>query len=63
MWYILSMNNKGQNIVEYILLVVAVVLVCLVIASQNGGPMKTATNTSLSSFEIQINHLNDEIKF
>jgi len=50
-------NNKGQNLIEYILLVTAVLLVCIYFfTTRSGGPMPTAINTSLNSIVQEINN-------
>ena len=50
--------------VEYVLLVVAVLTVCLFFfTTKSGGPMPQAVNTSLNSILNQINNINAEIKF
>ena len=62
MWYILSMNRKGQNTVEYILLVVAVLLVFIVFLSPQ-GPYKTTVEKILFNTTVnQLQGLSDEIK-
>jgi len=54
---------KGQNLIEYVLLVTAVLLVCIFFATTNsGGPMTQAVNTSLNSIVNQINNINSEIQ-
>ncbi len=55
------MNNKGQNVIEYILLVVAVVLVCL--AFFNNGAMKQSVNASLNVTIHQLQNITNEIRF
>lgn len=57
-------DSKGQNLIEYILLVAAVLLVCIYFfANQSGGPMGTSINASLNSILNQINNANGQIKF
>ena len=49
-------DTKGQNVVEYVLLVVAVVVVCIVfLKPQAGSPMFDGINAGLSSMVTQIN--------
>ena len=55
-------NTKGQNIVEYILLVVAILLVCIYFFTNN-GPMPNAVNATLNSIVNQLNNINSQIKF
>ncbi len=57
-------NAKGQNMVEYILLVTAVLLVCIYFfTTQSGGPMPKSINATLNSMVNQINNINGQIKF
>ncbi len=57
-------NSKGQNMVEYVLLVTAVLLVCIYFfTASSGGPMPGAINASLNSIVNQLNNLNSQIKF
>ncbi len=53
-------HKKGQNTVEYILLVVSVLLVCIFFFTK--GPMTTSVNASLNSIVNQINNLNSQIQ-
>ena len=63
MWYIYIMkDSKGQNMVEYILLVAAIILVCIYFFTNN-GPMPNAINASLNSIVNQINNINGQIQF
>ena len=60
--YIYIMHNcKGQNVVEYVLLVTAVVMVCLYFFTN--GPMKQSINASLNSMVNSLNGINNEIIF
>lgn len=62
MCYICNMkNNKGQNMVEYILLVTAVLLVCVYFFN-NKGPMPSAINSTLNSIVNQIDNGNGQIQ-
>ena len=61
-WYICIMNNRGQNVVEYILLITAVVLVFIVLMAPQGRFHK-AVETNLNSLPSAINSLTGEIKF
>jgi len=54
-------DSKGQNIVEYVLLVTAVLLVCIYFFTTS-GPMSNSINTSLNSIVNQINNINGQIK-
>ena len=48
---------KGQNIIEYVLFVAAVILVCIVfLRPQAGGPMHDSINAALGSMVTQINN-------
>ena len=47
--------------VEYVLLVVAVVLVCIYFFTTN-GPMGQAVNASLNGIVNQINNINSQIQ-
>ena len=55
-------DSKGQNMVEYILLVTAVLLVCIYFFMTKSGPMSNSINASLNSIVNQVNNLNSEIK-
>ncbi len=55
------MNAKGQNVIEYILMVTAVVVVCIWFFSR--GPMSQSVNTSLNSMIKEINNINSEIQY
>lgn len=55
-------HNKGQNTVEYVLLVAAVLLVCIYFFAA-GGPMSQGVNSSLGSIVNDINHMNSNIQF
>jgi uncharacterized membrane-anchored protein len=56
------MNNaRGQNMIEYVLLVVAVLLVCVFFFSSS-GPMPALINASLNSMINQVDKLNGEIQ-
>lgn len=55
-------NSRGQNVVEYILLVAAALIVCIVFyANPAGGPMGQALNASLNGMINMVNTLNAEI--
>ncbi|MBI3602016.1 MAG: hypothetical protein HY209_03890 [Candidatus Omnitrophica bacterium] len=56
-------NNKGQNVVEYILVAVAVVLVCLVLLNPQSGPVKKSVETTLNSTVDSINSIANTIQF
>ncbi len=56
------MNNRGQNVVEYILVVTAVVLVFVVVFAPN-GPFRGAVKKNLDSVVPAINQGTDSIKF
>ena len=64
MWYIYIMRDcKGQNIVEYVLLVAAVVVVCVVFFKpQAGNPMYDGVNASLGGMVTQINSFTNAIQ-
>ena len=56
-------NAKGQNMVEYVLLVTAVLLVCIYFFTpMSGGLMPNAINASLNSIVNQINNINSQIQ-
>ena len=56
-------GSRGQNIIEYVLLVAAVLLVCIYFFSTHGGPMAVGINGSLNSIVNQVNHLSGQIKW
>jgi hypothetical protein len=64
-WYIYTMREcKGQNIVELVMLVAAVVLVCIMfLRPQAGGPMHDSINAALNSMVSQINNGTSAIQF
>ncbi len=54
---------KGQNIIEYILLVAAVIAICVVfLKPQGGNPMYDSVNATLNSMETQINSFTNAIQ-
>ncbi|MDE2027304.1 MAG: hypothetical protein KGJ11_02025 [Candidatus Omnitrophica bacterium] len=55
------MNSKGQNIIEYILMVTAVLLVCIYFFT--AGPMKQSVNTALNTMVNEIQNINSQINF
>ena len=48
-------KQKGQNIVEYILMAVAVILVFVVILRPNTGPLAQSVNRTLNSTVDKLN--------
>ena len=56
-------NKRGQNLVEYVLFVAAVLLVCIYFFT--AGPMSQSVNTSLYTIVNQVNNPpnNTQIKF
>ena len=55
---------KGQNIIEYVLLVAAVIAICIVfLKPQAGNPMYDSVNATLNSIVNQLNNINSQIKF
>jgi hypothetical protein len=59
----MNRKNKGQNVIEYLLLVVAVVVVLLVFMNPQGGPMKNAMENIANGTVAGIDRLNKELKF
>lgn len=56
------MNTKGQNIVEYILLVSVVIFILIVfLRHDRNAPMEKALVNSLESFDKTINAIDKEI--
>ncbi len=56
-------DAKGQNMVEYVLLVTAVLLVCIYFfTTKSGGPMPNSINATLNSIVNQIDNLNSQIQ-
>jgi len=55
-------DSKGQNMIEYVLFVVAILLVCIYFFTNN-GPMPNAVNATLSSIVNQLNNINGQIQF
>ena len=57
-------NSKGQNVIEYVLLVVAIVVVCLYYYSNlSTSPMGSAVKSMLNSTVNMVNNLNSELKY
>jgi uncharacterized protein (UPF0333 family) len=54
-------NSKGQNLMEYILLVTAVLIVCIYFFTI--GPMRQGINTGLNSVVNEINNVNGALQF
>ena len=54
-------DSKGQHMVEYVLLVVAILLVCIYFFTAK-GPMPNAINATLNSIVNQINNINGQIQ-
>ena len=52
-------TQQGQNIVEYILLVVAAILVFLVILNPRSGPLKSSVERTLNSATDNLKQLSD----
>ena len=50
-------TQKGQNIIEYILMAVAVILVFLVVLNPHSGPLKNSVERTLNSTTHQLNLL------
>lgn len=58
MCYICTMNNqKGQNIIEYILMAVAIILVFLVILNPRTGTLKNSVERTLNSTTDKLDGL------
>lgn len=58
----MKLNSNGQNIVEYILLVVAVLLVFFVFLNPHGSPLKNSVETTLNSTINLIDNAASEIQ-
>lgn len=54
---------RGQNVVEYLLLTVAVVVVALSVFRTGGGPMKRAMENMLNGTVNGIKVLNSELRY
>lgn len=63
MWYIHIMNNRGQNTVEYLLLVVAIMAVMIAFMSPSGTYQNGLENAMNQATVGAINKINTEIKF
>lgn len=57
----MKLNCQGQNIIEYTLLVIAVILVFLVILNPQGGLIKSSVETTLNKTVEMINNTTREI--
>ncbi len=55
-------DSRGQNIVEYLLLVTAVLLVGLYFFASAQSPLPAALNATLDSVVNQIDNINSQIK-
>jgi uncharacterized protein (UPF0333 family) len=62
MCYICYMRNKGQNTIEYILLVVAVLSVLIIFLKPQGRYHHAVENAVLNSTVRQMEALKDELK-
>jgi len=57
-------RSKGQNIIEYVLLVTAVMVVAVIFFKPlSSGHLHDALNASLNSAVTQINNLTNAIQF
>jgi preprotein translocase subunit SecG len=57
-------DAKGQNIVEYVMLVAAVIVVCVIfLQPRAGGPMHDSVNAVLSGMVNQIDSGTSMIQF
>lgn len=63
MWYIQVMNNKGQNTIEYLLVVVALVAVMIPFMAPNGKFQKGIENAMNKTTADAISKANAEIIF
>ncbi len=57
------MNNKGQNVIEYILLVVAVLTVFILFLNPQGSYRQAIDKTVLNGTTTLIENLNNELQF
>ncbi len=63
MWYILHMNKRAQNTIEYLLLVVAMITVMIIFLAPNGKYQKGMQNTLNQVTTDAIAKANSEILF
>ena len=57
-------NSKGQNVVEYVLLVTSVVLVCIYFfGNLSTSPLGSGLNAALNSTVNMIHSINSPIQF
>jgi Flp pilus assembly pilin Flp len=56
-------DNRGQNVIEYLLVVVAIVFVVIAFMNTQNGPMKNALDNVFSDTVNDIQGLNRELKF
>lgn len=54
------MNRKGQNIIEYLLLVTVLVIVCIFFLARR-GPMENSMKKTLDTVDTSLIRLNAEI--
>lgn len=59
----LSMNIRGQNVIEYVLLVVSVMIVCILFLGPNGKFKQTLENSLTNLTLNRIDKASAEIKF
>jgi hypothetical protein len=57
------LNTKGQNVVEYLLVVVTVVLVALYIMNTQDSPMKRTLENVLNDSVGDIDRMKSEIRY
>ena len=62
MWYIYAMNERGQNVLEYILLVAAVIIVFVLLLAP-GGRFHQAVNSSINAAVPLIDQGTASIQF
>jgi hypothetical protein len=59
-----TLNAKGQNIIEYLLLVTAVVIVLIAFMNtRSDAPMRNALEHTLNTSVDGIDRLDDELRF
>ncbi len=57
------MNIRGQNVIEYVLLVVSVMIVCILFLGPNGKFKQTLENSLTNLTLNRIDKASAEIKF
>ena len=56
-------NRKGQNVIEYLLVSVTVIILALAFMNTQNSPMKSAVENVLEDSVADLRQLNSELQF